>query len=408
MNSSSQPPSEGQTASPSGSPAPIPATPAGAVSLAGSAVQPKGLFGEPMPVPAADLLKIVEERLRLTRTQSFDISVGEILSIRERGELVIRPEFQRLFRWSIEKQSRFIESLLLEIPVPPIFVIETDSGVYELIDGLQRITSVMNFFNEESPLVLEGCDIVRELNGHTAPTLPLALRLRVKRVPLRMVVVKRESSPHAKYEMFYRLNTGGEPATDQEVRNCVIRIIDNKFNQFIIDHAGLASYRTCIGNFSDEQIKKLYDQELVLRFFAFKNARDRYRHAIGEFLTDYMLGVTEGVIPFDYAAEHQIFESTFAALAAIDGEYVFCRIGESGDPTRRATPNFFEAFSIGLAQHVASINLADSGLINRMRDLFRGIRQDPEFISHTGPGSNQPIKLAARIDFVATRLAAIL
>lgn len=408
MSSPSQPPSAGQPASQSGSTAPTPVTPAGAAAPAGGGVQPKGLFGEPVPVPAADLLKIVEERLRATRTQSFDISVGEILSIHERNELVIRPEFQRLFRWSIEKQSRFIESLLLEIPVPPIFVIETESGVYELIDGLQRITSVMNFFNDASPLVLEGCDIVRELNGHTAQTLPLALRLRVKRVPLRMVVVKRESSPHAKYEMFYRLNTGGEPATDQEVRNCVIRIIDNRFNQFIIDRAGLAHYRTCISNFSEEQIKKLYDQELVLRFFAFKNARDRYRHAIGEFLTDYMLGVTEGEIPFDYAAEQQLFESTFAVLAAIDGEYIFCRIGESGAPTKRATPNFFEAFSLGTAPHVARINLADGALVGRIRDLFRDIRQNPDFIAHTGPGSNQPSKLAARIDFVTTKLAAIL
>lgn len=363
------------------------------------------LFGEPTPVGAAELLKVVEERLRATRTQSFDISVGEILSIHERGELVIRPEFQRLFRWSVEKQSRFIESLLLEIPVPPIFVIETDSGVFELIDGLQRITSVMNFFNEKAPLVLEGCDIVREFNGHTAQSLPLALRLRAKRVPLRMVVVKRESSPHAKYEMFYRLNTGGEPASDQEVRNCVIRIIDNAFNQFIIDCASFTAYRTCISNFPLEQIKKLYDQELVLRFFAFKNAKAQYRHAIGEFMTDYMLGVTEKRLAFEYSSERAVFEQAFTALAAIDGEYVFCRVGEAGVPTKRATPNFFEAFSLGIVPHLDRIDIADAALLAKLRVLFRKIRQDPKFLDHTGAGSNQPSKLIARIDHVSTELA---
>lgn len=369
---------------------------------------PNNLFGQPTPVPSADLLKIVEDRLRATRTQSFDISVGEILSIHERGELVIRPEFQRLFRWSIEKQSRFIESLLLEIPVPPIFVIETDSGVYELIDGLQRITSVMNFFSATAPLVLEGCDIVRELNGHTAQSLPLALRLRAKRVPLRMVVVKRESSPHAKYEMFYRLNTGGEPATDQEVRNCVIRIIDNTFNQFIIDRASNQAYRICIAHFSDEQIRKLYDQELVLRFFAFKNARAQYRHAIGEFLTDYMLGVTEKALAFEYPAERAVFERAFATLAAIDGEFVFCRIGDSGEPTRRATPNFFEAFSLGIVPHLDRIDISDTALVGRLKDLFRSIRQNAAFLAHTGAGSNQPSKLMARIDYVSTSLVGVL
>lgn len=369
---------------------------------------PNNLFGEPAPVAAADLLRIVEDRLRATRTQSFDISVGEILSIHERGELVIRPEFQRLFRWSVEKQSRFVESLLLEIPVPPIFVIETDSGVYELIDGLQRITSVMNFFNEKAPLVLEGCDIVRELNGHTAQSLPLALRLRAKRVPLRMVVVKRESSPHAKYEMFYRLNTGGEPATDQEVRNCVIRIIDNTFNQFIIDRASFAAYRTCISHFSGEQIKKLYDQELVLRFFAFKNALTKYRHAIGEFLTDYMLGVTEKTLAFDYTAERGVFERAYTTLAAIDGEYVFCRIGDSGEPTKRSTPNFFEAFSLGIVPHLDRIDVSDTALLGRLKVLFRSIRQEAAFIEHTGAGSNQPSKLIARIEHVSTKLAGAL
>jgi hypothetical protein len=368
----------------------------------------KDLFGRAVPVPAPELLNIVEDRVRGTRTQSFDISVGEILSIYERDELIIHPEFQRLFRWSIEKQSRFIESLLLEIPVPPIFVIETENGVYELIDGLQRLTSVMNFFNGEHPLVLTGCDIVQELNGHTAATLPLALRLRVKRVPMRMVVVKRESQPHAKFEMFYRLNTGGEIATPQEVRNCVIRILDNTFNQFIIDRSLFPPYRECIRNFSDNQIKQLYDQELVLRFFAFKNRGGEFRHDIGEFLTDYLIAVTEKREIFDYGREATVFEKTFAALASIDGEFVFCRINEAGTPVRRATPNFFEAFALGIQPHLEKLRLTDEVRRKAIHELFRRIRVDQEFLAHTGPGSNAPAKLEARIQHVSQKLAAIL
>ncbi|MEQ8769232.1 MAG: DUF262 domain-containing protein [Phycisphaerales bacterium] len=362
------------------------------------------LFGQEAPIDPAALLELVEERVKSTRTQSFDISVGEILSIHERGELVIRPEFQRMFRWSIEKQSRLIESLLLEVPIPPIFVIETESGIYELIDGLQRVTSIINFFSDEKPLVLRGCDIVPQLNGHTAAALPLALRLRVKRVPIRMVVVKRESSPHAKYEMFYRLNTGGEPATEQEVRNCVIRIIDNTFNQYLIERASFPAFKECISGFSDNRLKQLYDQELVLRFCAFKNDAGRFRHMIGDFLTQYMLEVTEKKIEFDYAAEQTLFESVFETLNVIDGAHTISRISEVGNPTKRATPNFFEAFSLGIVPLLNDIDLTDKDQVDRLRTASRTIKQDPTFLAHTGPGSNQPIKVTARISFVTEEL----
>jgi len=118
--------------------------------------------------------------------------------------------------------------------------------------------------------------------------------------------------------------------------------------------------------------------------------------------------VTERDIAFDYEAEQRVFERTFKTLAAIDGKYIFCRIGDSGKPTMRPTPNFFEAFSLGVVPHLAKINISASVGIGRIRKLFRAIRREPEFIVHTGAGSNQPSKLAARIEFVTKRLATIL
>lgn len=108
-----------------------------------------------------------------------------------------------MFRWEPEKQSRFIESLILEMPVPPIFVIETDNGIYELIDGLQRISSYLHFRgikfgekqDESTPLELSGCDIVPHLNGYSLETLPKALQIKLKRSFVRMEVIKKESEP---------------------------------------------------------------------------------------------------------------------------------------------------------------------------------------------------------------------
>ena len=85
-----------------------------------------------------ELIEDVDSQIVNIRTKSLDVSFNELYDMYENEELIIAPDYQRLFRWEPEKQSRFIESLILEMPVPPIFVIETDNGIYELIDGLQR------------------------------------------------------------------------------------------------------------------------------------------------------------------------------------------------------------------------------------------------------------------------------
>jgi len=94
------------------------------------------------------------------RTESVDFSFGELLSLHKAGEIVIRPEYQRLFRWTNEQRSRLIESILLKLPIPPIFLIEGDKGVLELIDGLQRTSSVLQFMDHlainEPELVLRA------------------------------------------------------------------------------------------------------------------------------------------------------------------------------------------------------------------------------------------------------------
>src|SRR5579859_4197470 len=123
------------------------------------------------------LIDAVDEKVSAVRTRQLDLSFNELADMYASKELIINPEYQRLFRWSIGAQSRLIESLILELPVPPIFLMETEENVYELIDGLQRISSYLHFRGllpdqDEPELVLQDCDIVSNLNGHTYRTLP--------------------------------------------------------------------------------------------------------------------------------------------------------------------------------------------------------------------------------------------
>jgi Protein of unknown function DUF262 len=136
-----------------------------------------------------ELEKQIDQKIGEVRTEPLDLSYGEIINLHANKELVIQPEYQRLFRWSPEQKSRLIESILLELPIPQIFVIENQDGIYELIDGLQRVSSVLQFV-EPAQLQLEGfelqgCDIVPDLNGKKNSDLPLSLRLRLRRSTFR-------------------------------------------------------------------------------------------------------------------------------------------------------------------------------------------------------------------------------
>jgi uncharacterized protein with ParB-like and HNH nuclease domain len=156
-------------------------------------------------------------------TDRLDMSFGEIMSMYERQEIIIDPEFQRLFRWSDYQKTRFLESLLLGIPIPPIFVAEDQNGRWELVDGLQRLSTVFSFFGilkdaqEKNNWVLEKGELIASIADYECNDLPLKFQLNIKRSVCRIEVIKWNSKIDMRYELFNRLNTGGSPLTDQEI-----------------------------------------------------------------------------------------------------------------------------------------------------------------------------------------------
>ena len=149
-----------------------------------------------------EIINSVDEKIEKVRTRSLDLSFNELMDMYESEELIIDPEYQRMFRWNEVKQSQFIESLILELPVPPIFVIETKDNEYELIDGLQRISSYLHFRgrlpisenNKTQYLKLQDCDILGELEGKTYDDLPKAIQIRLKRNFIRVEVLRKENN----------------------------------------------------------------------------------------------------------------------------------------------------------------------------------------------------------------------
>ena len=239
----------------------------------------------------------LENRLQQTRnslsTDRLDMSFGEIMSMYERDEIIIDPDFQRLFRWDTYQKTRFIESILIGIPVPPIFVAEDEHGRWELVDGLQRISTVFSFFGilknaqDKNDWVMCKGDLTDELDNLACKDLPLKFKLNIKRATCRIEIIKWNSAFDMRYELFNRLNTGGSELTDQEIRNAIFRGVSKEFNIFLRNCAEHDKFVQIIQP-TERQLEQLYMDELVLRFCALTDGQDDLSENISQHMTNYM------------------------------------------------------------------------------------------------------------------------
>lgn len=219
-------------------------------------------------------------------------------ALKKPGYMNLRPFYQRRARWDTEKQSRLIESFLINIPVPPIILYEKDYNSYEVMDGQQRISAIRDFY--ENKLILKGLEIWPELEGRTYGNLPAKIRAGIDRRSISSIVIITESTSNIeeamllKQKTFERLNTGGVQLTQQEVRNCLYH---GNFNSLLFE---LARHPIFVESWGfpqeinpDQTVKhkpynKMEDVELVLRFFALRNV-EQFRNGLKGFLDLYMI-----------------------------------------------------------------------------------------------------------------------
>jgi hypothetical protein len=368
------------------------------------------------------LLDQVKQHRKGIKHETLTFSLAELVNMYERTprEIVIQPDFQRLFRWTREQQSNFIESLILEIPIPPLFFYENAEGIWDLLDGLQRFSTIIRFLhagevpaehqgvaaNENewhyehqndlsAPLQLLPGDYLTNLEGFSFSTLPTQLQLNLKRARLHIYVLKRETDAMYKYEVFKRLNRGGTQAEDQEIRNCSVRLLGNEFPEFLRELAQNNDFREALGR-SDEDERNGYVEELALRFFALKNSAATFRHDVGDFMTKYMEDVARRTIKFDYTAERAVFLETWKALkdALPDGEAFRGRTANdrSAGPF---SPSLFEIVSVGIAVNIDyAKTLGPAQLKTKITQLLQKV---PTY-GVTGSGSNTRKKTVGRVE----------
>ncbi|SFV62368.1 hypothetical protein MNB_SV-12-925 [hydrothermal vent metagenome] len=345
----------------------------------------------------SNLVEIVDAKINKVRTNNLDISFNELLDMYKDGELIISPEYQRLFRWDEVKQSRFIETLILELPLPPIFVIEIEEGKFELIDGLQRISSYLNFrgvLKEREGLKLIGCDIIPELNGSRYIDFPTTLKIKLKRRFIRVEVLRKESDNTLRYHMFKRLNSGGEILSEQEIRNSTIRLLNPKINNFIIEMSQNEAFQVTTSKITDKEIEKKFNEELVLRFFTLKNNLENFSYPFSEYLTKYMESVASNELDFNYKEEKKTFEKTFSILRNILDKDTFSTKLSTGKYQENFVLYYYDGLILGIQKYL--IKIVELNNYDKLKSIFEEIKNNDKFFkARTGSKSN--IKTRIRI-----------
>jgi Protein of unknown function DUF262 len=217
--------------------------------------------------------------------EKADRSLFELHHWYKKGSIVIDPEWQRKYVWDKKRASKLVESFLISLPVPVVYFAINADTKYEVIDGLQRLTSIFRFFNNEIALV--GLEILKNLNGKTFDQLDKQMQDRLEMSVLRTFEISQTTSKDLMFIIFERLNTGGVTLNDMEIRNCLYR---GKLNELIKSLSGYSEFVQAIAQKGID--KRMLDRALVLRFLAFyqltyKNAKKGLKSFFNEFFQTY-------------------------------------------------------------------------------------------------------------------------
>jgi hypothetical protein len=194
-------------------------------------------------------------------------TVFELIRKYKQGKLIIDPDFQRNLVWGIEQKSRFIESVILNFPLPPLYVNQSKDGKYIIVDGLQRTTTLYQFM-EDPKFELKGLKALPHLNGYTFDSLAELegdYQAKIEDKKLTLYTIRPSVSSKVVYDIFNRINTGGTQLNQQEIRNC---IFSGKSTKLLKELSELDIFKQAI----DYGIspKRMKDREVILRYLAFQ------------------------------------------------------------------------------------------------------------------------------------------
>lgn len=341
------------------------------------------------------------------RISTRNLSLREVVAQIEGEEIDLAPEFQRDFVWKLRQQTRLVESIMLGIPLPAFYFNQDIEGAYQVIDGVQRLTTIQLFMSDR--LVLQGkhMEYLTDLDNYKFSDLDISFQRRFKSSQIVVHVIEPQTPDDIKYDIFNRVNTLGTPLSAQEIRHAMSKSVSR---EFLTELTSLPSFdratdysfwkKTPDGNVSDTN--RMMNRELALRFCAFTYYNSQEYKAFASmdaYLADFLKRIDgrcepRRILPrsvLDHL-KHTFDTAMLNAVMVMDGT-AFRRLGLSRKkgPINRA---IFEAQALALAEIEPARLKAKSEVVNRyLLKLF----DDEEYVRSVTVGTGAPYKIEYRL-----------
>lgn len=351
-----------------------------------------------LPLIAATKGPIIEQQLiEKQRTIDYDtkeFTVELLVKKFEEGDFFI-PSYQRAFVWHTERQSKFIESVLLGLPIPFLFGADTEAGRIEVVDGAQRLCTLSAFMADN--LALHDLEILTELDGCVYADVPAAQQRKFKNRTLRMIVLSDRTTPESKFDVFERINTGSESLRSSEVRKGAY---SGPFYDFIEECAWKSDF-VALCPVGENAAKRGERQELVLRYFAYFERYLEFSHDVTKFLDKYMSEKTKIYRANAAEAQRDKAEKLARFNAMLEFVRKYFKHGFAKGVNATTTPRVrFEAISVGVSlalEKNAKLTPHDMSWL-----------QSDAFDTHTTThASNSGPRLRGRIEYVRDQLLGV-
>lgn len=346
--------------------------------------------------------------------EAYQMSIGELANLYRDDELDIHPEFQRLYRWSDFQKTKLIESIMLNIPIPPIYVSQTEDGIWDVIDGVQRLSTIFQFMgilkddegNKVEQLVLMGTKDLPSFEGmkwqdsDPNKSFTREQQLELKRSRIDVTILKKTSDSKTKYELFQRLNTGGTKLSFQEVRNCLIIMENRDFYKFIAELDKNTNFGECVP-ITDRKMDEQYRIELIVRLlvglFMDWTLSGSYKE-ITDLLDQEVLNLCRDQA-FNFEEVKRSFNETFEVLNSATQDNSFRKYKKDADKFSGAfLLPAFETIAIGVFYNIDKIYGMDQRNEYILQKV-KGLYNEGTFVENTKPGVNVITRYHNLIEF---------
>ncbi|MBS6560888.1 MAG: DUF262 domain-containing protein [Clostridiales bacterium] len=336
------------------------------------------------------LQKEIDLMAKSIKTDNYPMSIGELANLYQDGDLQINPIYQRMFRWDMTQQSALIESILLNIPIPPIYVYQNEKGKWNLIDGQQRLSTIFKFMgilkNESEDG--EGMKIVKTEPLTRTKFLPSlegkywdnedenysltdAQRRYIKRSKILIIIIDKSSDEFAQYEMFQRLNTGGSHLSPQEIRNCILVMKNEEFYKNLKNMSQYPNFINAVP-ISEKDSEEQGYLELVVKYFILRYSKFDISDSenYNNFLTDEILKLINKD-DIDFIKEEDIFKKTFDLLYKVMDENSFKKYDKEKNRSYGSVlVGAYEAIIPGLTDNISYYQENEIELENLIKNLY--------------------------------------